>query len=98
LKPLLERGAGVNLQGGPFGASPLLCAATTGSEETVRLLLAKGASTQATDWKGDTPLTWARRRGETRIVRLLREAVPTAPAEASARPLSASGEKRGEEE
>jgi hypothetical protein len=71
LRPLLDRGADVNIQGGPFDASPLLCAATTGSEETVRLLLAHGANTRATDWAGDTPLVWARRRGETGIVEML---------------------------
>jgi ankyrin repeat protein len=72
LRALLDHGADVHVQGGPFDASPLLCAATTGSAETVRLLLAHGANTQATDWAGDTPLAWARRRGETSIVKMLR--------------------------
>ncbi len=72
LRALLERGAEVNVQGGPFQASPLLCAATTGSDQTVRLLLEHGANAQATDWSGDTPLVWARRRGETSIVDMLR--------------------------
>src|SRR5205807_635494 len=76
LRALLERGAEVNVQGGPFQASPLLCAATTGSEETVRLLLEHGANARAIDWAGHTPLVWARRRGETRIVDLLRRKAP----------------------
>jgi len=74
LKLLVDRGADVNVQGGPFLRTPLLCAATTGSEATVRLLLAKGANGQAQDWKGDTPLAWAQRRGDTNIVELLRQA------------------------
>jgi ankyrin repeat protein len=74
LKLLLERGADVNIQGGPFGRSPLLCAATTGSEATVRLLVAKGANVHALDWQGDTALDWALLRGETNIVQLLRKA------------------------
>jgi ankyrin repeat protein len=73
LKLLLDRGADVNIQGGPFERSPLLCAATTGSEATVRLLLAHGANGQAKDWKGDTALDWAKLRGETSIVRSLRQ-------------------------
>jgi ankyrin repeat protein len=90
LKLLLEHGADVNVQGGPFGRSPLLCAATTGSEETVRLLLARGANVLAQDWKGDTALDWALLRGETNIVRLLREAGGKSRSEAAcgqARPL-----------
>lgn len=78
LRVLLERGADVNIQGGPFEATPLLVAATTGSAETVRLLLTHGANPQAADWRGDTPLVWARRRGETPIVAMLRQAISPA--------------------
>jgi ankyrin repeat protein len=74
VKPLLDRGADANIQGGPYQRSALLCAATTGNEEIVRLLLAKGANVQVADWEGGTPLTWAKRRGETGIVQLLRNA------------------------
>jgi ankyrin repeat protein len=51
----------------------LLGAAITPSKETVQLLLAK-ANLHATDWSGNTALDWAARRGETDIVRNLREA------------------------
>src|SRR5262249_6350618 len=54
--------------------SALLSAATAGNEETVRLLLAKGADVRAEDSEGGTPLDWAMRRGETSIVQLLRQA------------------------
>jgi ankyrin repeat protein len=71
LSLLVEHGADVNVQDGPFERAPLLCAATTGSEETVRLLLGHGANVQARDWKGDTALDWARRRGDSSIIQLL---------------------------
>ncbi len=74
LQRLLARGADVNVQGGPFERTALLGAATTGREEVVRLLLAKGADVKAEDWEGKTALDWAVRSGETRIVKLLREA------------------------
>jgi len=79
---LLKYGADVNIHGGPFGRSPLLCAATTGSDETVQLLLEKGANLWMQDWKGDTALDWARLRGDTSIVRLLQKATPGASRQA----------------
>jgi ankyrin repeat protein len=74
LQRLLDRGAEVNVQGGAYQRAPLLCAATTASEESVRLLLAKGAEVNVKDWMGDTPLNWARRRGDTPIAQLLHQA------------------------
>ena len=73
LKLLMAAGADVNVQGGPFNHNALLGAATTPSKETVQLLLAK-ANVNATDWNGGTALDWAARRGETEIVKMLREA------------------------
>jgi ankyrin repeat protein len=73
LRLLMAAGADVNVQGGPFNHSALLGAATTPSKETVHLLLAK-ANVNATDWSGNTALDWAARRGETEIVKMLREA------------------------
>jgi len=68
----------------------LLGAATTGSEEIVRLLLAKGADVGAQDWEGDTPLDWARLRGETPIVKLLRQAGGKARSQAGVRKSGAA--------
>jgi ankyrin repeat protein len=73
LRLLMAAGADVNVQGGPFNHNALLGAAITGSKETVQLLLAK-ANVDATDWSGNTALDWAARRGETAIVKMLREA------------------------
>jgi ankyrin repeat protein len=81
---LLERGADVNVQGGQFARSALLCAATTGSDETVRLLLARGAKVDGQDWAGRNPLQWARTRGPTAIVKRLQAA--GAPEGPDARP------------
>jgi ankyrin repeat protein len=74
LKELLARGADVHVQGGPFQRTALLCAATNGNPEVVRLLLERGAEVQTEDWAGHTALDWARRRGETPIVKLLQQA------------------------
>jgi ankyrin repeat protein len=74
LERLLAKGGKVNRQGGDFGRAPLLMAATTGSEATIRLLLRAGADINARDALGNSPLQWARRRGETSIVRLLDKA------------------------
>ena len=73
LRLLMAGGADVNFQGGPFNHNALLGAAITPSKETVHLLLAK-ANVNATDWNGNTALDWAVRRGETDIVKMLREA------------------------
>jgi ankyrin repeat protein len=74
LKPLLGRGADVNLQGGDFGRTALLMATTTGREDVVKLLLDKGANPSASDQLGNTPLRWAKKRGDTGIVKLLEKA------------------------
>ena len=74
LKRLLERGGKVNTQGGDFGRSPLLVAAATGSASTIQLLLAAGADVNSQDALGNSPLQWARRRGETSVAGLLEKA------------------------
>jgi ankyrin repeat protein len=73
LRLLMAAGADINVQGGPFSHNALLGAAITPSKETVRLLLEK-ADVNAKDWNGNTALDWATRRGETEIVKILREA------------------------
>jgi ankyrin repeat protein len=74
LKSLLDRGADVNVQGGDFGRTALLLATTTGREDVVKLLLDRGANPSATDQLGNTPLQWAKRRGDPGIVKLLEKA------------------------
>lgn len=73
VKLLLEKGARVDTQD-DRGYSPLMYAAYSESMpvEVVRLLLAKGADRKATG-EGETALTLASKRGETEIVRLLKE-------------------------
>jgi ankyrin repeat protein len=74
LEALLAKGGNVNRQGGRHGPTPLIMAATMGSEATIRLLLRAGADLTAKDALGNTPLEWARGRGETNIIRLLDKA------------------------
>jgi ankyrin repeat protein len=80
LERLLAKGANVNRQAGTYRPTPLIMASTAASEATVRLLLRAGADVNATDTLGNSPLEWARRRGETSIVRLLdKAATPPGP-------------------
>jgi ankyrin repeat protein len=74
LKPLLDRGADANVRGGDFGRTALLMATTTGREDVVKLLLDKGANPGAKDQLGNTPLRWAKKRGDSSIVKLLEKA------------------------
>jgi ankyrin repeat protein len=85
LRLLMAAGADVNVQGGPFEQNALLGAATSSSNETVRLLLAK-ADVKATDWNGKTAVDWASCRGETEIVKMLRAAGATSSSSPAAPP------------
>jgi ankyrin repeat protein len=76
---LLDRGADANVQGGAFGRTALLGAATAASADAVQLLLASGADVNAKDHLGNTPLQWAKRRGETDVVKVLEKAGATEP-------------------
>jgi ankyrin repeat protein len=71
LKSLLDRGADVNVQGGDFGRTALLMATTTGRDDVVKLLLEKGANPSAKDQLGNTVLRWAKKQGDSSIVKLL---------------------------
>ena len=53
IEKLLEKGAQVNLVGGPAG-SPLMAACANGHVEAVRILLKKGAELQCTKFDGTT--------------------------------------------
>ena len=74
LKQLVDAGADVTVQGGRFARTALLMAATTAREEAVRILLAKGANVKVKDHLSNTPLQWAKRRGDTTIVKLVEKA------------------------
>jgi ankyrin repeat protein len=69
---LLKRGADVNRRTS-FGHTPLMVAAYKGHESTVRLLLSRGADVNAND-DGVTALTFAKNKGRSEIVALLRQA------------------------
>jgi ankyrin repeat protein len=56
-----------------FGRAPLHLAAWEGHEAVVRLLLEKGADTNAKDRQGGTALCWAAPRGHEAVIRLLLE-------------------------
>jgi ankyrin repeat protein len=71
---LLDKGARVDTKD-DRGYTPLMYAAYSESmpDQVVRMLLAKGADPKATG-EGETALTLASKRGETEVVRLLKEA------------------------
>lgn len=83
VKALVEKGAPVSANGGR-GYTPLMRAAMSyrRDPEVVRYLLSKGADVKAKNENGFTALTWARRLGDARIVKLLEAAkTPEGPAE-----------------
>jgi len=70
---LVKAGADVNACGGVTRATPLHMAARRGFVEIARALLDCGASTEARDRKGDTPLQRAINCRRDRVSQLLRE-------------------------
>jgi hypothetical protein len=80
VKLLLDAGADPNLPD-ERGFTPLILAAgsETRNPEVVQLLIEKGAKMDAKDENGETALTWARKMGYTRVVKLLRAAGATGP-------------------
>lgn len=85
LELLLQHGADGTIQGGPFGRSPLLCAATTGNVKAIHQLLARGASKDVQDFLGRRPADWANLRGDPSFTRLLGEASTPSDGEATDR-------------
>jgi ankyrin repeat protein len=69
---LLEAGAPVNGSVAPEKITPLMCAASSGSYETVALLLEHGADSAARAAHGSTALDIALERGRDDIIHLLR--------------------------
>ena len=68
---LLARGANINGRGGYRNGTALMQAAVSGSDEVVKLLLAKGADPNVRDNMGVTALIYAAARPDESIVKLL---------------------------
>ena len=71
VKQHLAAGANVNAKSGWYGLTPLHIATRSGQEQTVQLLIEKGASVNAKDKGGWTPLYCAVESGYKNIVELL---------------------------
>ena len=75
---LLDHGAEVNVQGTLEGFTALMTAAAEGQLEVVRLLLGHGADLALKDKDGDTAESFARQKGHTAVVELLKNPPPPA--------------------
>jgi ankyrin repeat protein len=75
IKTLVEKGADVNLVD-PMGRTPLILMAACDYTEpgTIRLLLDKGAGVDVKGKDGLSALAWARQRGDSPVVKILRDA------------------------
>lgn len=84
VRALLVKGADVNVKD-MRGMTPLMMAASAEKQnvETLRLLLAKGADVNVRSKDGETALSWAKKWGDTEIVKLLKHAGAAAPARPS---------------
>jgi len=69
----IEQGANVNAQGGNYGVTPLLRAASSewAGSETLRVLLERGANPNAETSEGERPLDWAVYRADRTKIALL---------------------------
>lgn len=72
VKLLLKKGADVNTQGKLEGFTALMTAAAEGQIKVVRLLLEHGADRSVKDKDGDTAESFARQKGHTAVVELLK--------------------------
>lgn len=72
VQSLLSRGVRVDTAS-PHGSTALMMAAQYGHEDSVRVLLAHGASAHQRDGRGATPADYARRGGREPLARLLED-------------------------
>ena len=74
VKMLLEKGVEVNVKENKMGFTALMFAAMQEHADVVKLLLEKGAELAVIDNNGKTTLTYAKAKGDTAIIRLLKNA------------------------
>jgi ankyrin repeat protein len=70
---LLEKGADVNAQGGPYGNNALQAASAAGHKQVVQVLLEKGADVNAQGGPYGNALQAASARGHEQVVQVLLE-------------------------
>jgi ankyrin repeat protein len=74
-REILQRGVAVDGRSGVHQTTPLMLAAVSGNRELLTLLLQHGADPRLTNAKGESALSYARRKGRDDIARLLEEAL-----------------------
>lgn len=78
-REFIRRGVPVDGASGVNKSTPLMLAAVSGNRDLVALLLERGANPQLTNKRGESALSFARRKNHEDIVRLLEQA-PARPA------------------
>jgi ankyrin repeat protein len=74
VKLLIDRGADVNRRDGLDKETPLHYAASYGNVELARMLLKAKANPNAKDFRGKTPVDWAKENNHQDVVKLLESA------------------------